>query len=75
MVRRIAKVKSQTLKIKGRVRARGARGKDWFSEGRTQMARKRSRTQALFQLQLSGDWHPDSDTGPPIAKRHLMRCT
>lgn len=74
IVRRVAKVKSHTLKIKGRVRARGARGKDWFSEHRTQMARKRSRTQALFNLHLAGDWHPDSDAGPPIAKRHLMRC-
>ena len=45
MVRRIAKTRGHSLKIKGRVRSRGARGQQWFSEGRTQFCRKKSRTQ------------------------------
>ena len=44
IVRRIAKVHNHTLKIKGRCRARGARGKDWFNERRTQYARRKSRS-------------------------------
>ena len=74
IVRRIAKTHNHTFKIKGRVRARGARGKDWFSERRTELARKKSRTQALWNLHLSGDWHPASETEPPRARSHMMRC-
>ena len=32
LVRRIAKTRNHTLKIKGRVRSRGARGNGWFNE-------------------------------------------
>jgi len=74
LVRRIAKVHNHSLKIKGRCRARGARGKDWFNERRTQYARRKSRTQALWNLHLSGDWHHTSETSPPLLKPHMMRC-
>ena len=74
IVRRIAKFHNHTLKIKGRVRARGARGKDWFSERRSELARKRSRTQALWHLHIAGDWHPSSETMPPRRRCHMMRC-
>ena len=74
IVRRIAKVHNHTLKIKGRCRARGARGKDWLNERRTQYARRKSRTQALWNLHLSGDWHHASETSPALLKPHMMRC-
>jgi len=74
IVRRVAKVHNHTLKIKGRCRARGARGKDWFNERRTQYARRTSRTQSLWNLHLSGDWHHASETCPTLMKPHMMRC-
>ncbi len=73
IVRRLAKTRNHSLKVKARVRARGARGQHWFNERRTQLARKRSRIQALWNLHLAGDWHPDSETGVPHAKPHMMR--
>ena len=45
IVRRLGLTRNHTLKIKARVRARGARGQEWFSERRVSMARKKSRTQ------------------------------
>jgi len=74
IVRRIAKVHNHSLKIKGRCRARGARGKDWFNERRTQYARRTSRTQSLWNLHLSGDWHHASENCPGLLKPHMMRC-
>ena len=74
IVRRCAKVKNHSLKVKGRVRARGSRGQHWFSERRTQVARKKARTQALWHLHLSGDWDPAYETQTPPSRPHLMRC-
>ena len=48
LVRRIAKTRNHTLKVKGRVRSRGARGNGWFNERRTLLVRRNSRTQSLF---------------------------
>ena len=72
IVRRLAKTRNHTLKVKARVRARGIRGQQWFNERRTQLARKRSRTQALWNLHLAGDWHPDSETKAPPSRPHMM---
>ena len=55
IVRRCAKEHNHSLKIKGRVRARGARGQHWYNDRRTELARKNSRTQALWYLHLAGD--------------------
>ena len=74
LVRRVAKTHNHSLKLKARVRARGARGKDWFSERSTELARKKSRTQSLWNLHLSGDWHSASEKAPPRTKSHMMRC-
>ena len=73
IVRRLAKTKNHSLKVKARVRARGARGQHWYNERRTQLARKKSRTQALWNLHLAGDWHPDSETKTPPSRPHMMR--
>ena len=73
MVRRIAKTRNHTLKVKGRVRSRGARGEAWFNERRTQLARRNARTQSLWTLHLAGDWHPDNETARPAARPHMMR--
>ena len=56
LVRRIAQTRNHTLKIKGRVRNRGARGNGWFNDRRTLLARRNSRTQSLFNLHIAGDW-------------------
>ena len=74
LVRNIAKTRNHTLKVKGRVRSRGARGNAWFSDGRTQMARRRSRTQALWNLHIAGDWHPHFENMSAVAKPHMMRA-
>ena len=73
IVRRLAKTKNHSLKVKARVRARGARGQHWYNERRTQLARKKSRTQALWNLHLAGDWHPDSETKSQPSRPHMMR--
>ena len=73
IVRRLAKVQNHTLKIKGRVRARGARGQ-FYNDHRASFIRRKVRTQALWNLHLAGDWHPDHETKPPSKKLHLMRC-
>ena len=73
LVRRIAKTRNHTLKIKGRVRSRGARGNGWFSERRTALVRRNSRTQSLFLLHMAGDFHPEHETGSPSPKPHMMR--
>ncbi len=73
MVRRISKVRKHTLKVKGRVRSRGARGQAWFNERRTQLARRHSRTQSLWHLHISGDWHPENETARHVPRPHMMR--
>ena len=55
VVRRIANTRNHTLKIKGRVRHRGARGNGWFNEQKTLLVRRKARTQSLFNLQIAGD--------------------
>ena len=74
VVRRIAKTRNHTLKVKSRVRARGARGNQVYSKQRTQLALQKSRMQSLKNLQLAGDWHADSETGRPVRKPHMMRA-
>ena len=74
IVRRAAKEHNHSLKIKGRVRARGARGQHWYNERRTELARKNSRTQALFYLHLAGDWSEAFETETSSLRPHLMRC-
>ena len=74
VVRRLAKTRNHSLRVKSRVRAQGARGQQWFSDRRTQMARRSSRTQALWNLHLAGDWHPASEKGRPAARPHMMRA-
>ena len=74
LVRRIAKIHNHALKVKARVRARGTRGNNWFSERRTELARKKSRTQSLWNLFIAGDWHAGSEKAQPQLRPHLMRC-
>ena len=56
------------------VRARGSRSQQWYAESRVQMLRKKCRTQSLWNLHLAGDWHVASETMPPRARPHMMRC-
>ena len=58
-------------RIKGKVRARGTRGQQWYSEGRVQMLRKKCRTQSLFNLHIAGDWHYAHETLPLGPKPHM----
>jgi len=74
LVRRIAKTHNHTLKVRGRVRSRGARGQAWFNERRTHLARRHSRTQSLWNLHVAGDWHPDFETERHVPKPHMMRA-
>ena len=73
MVKRIAKISNHTLKIRGRVRARGARGENWYSKRREQWCRSKARTNALWTLQLAGDFCDKHETERPKSKPHLMR--
>ena len=73
IVRRCAKEHNHSLKIKGRVRARGARGQHWYNDRRTELARKNSRTQALWYLHLAGDWAEAFETEASAIRPHMMR--
>ena len=73
LVRRIAKTRNHTLKVKGRVRSRGARGNGWFNERRTVLVRRNSRTQSLFLLHMAGDWHLEHETASHAPRPHMMR--
>ena len=73
VVRRIGKVHNHFLKIRGRVRARGARGQQWFSEARTAHLRRKARCQSAWNLHLAGDWHVDLETKPLPPRPHMMR--
>ena len=73
IVKRISAVANHTLKIKARLRAKGARGNNWYNEARTEFVRKKARTQSLFNLHLAGDFHENLETEKPNAKPHLMR--
>ena len=73
IVKRIASVANHTLKIKARVRARGARGQNWYSDRRSEFIKKKARTQALWMLHLAGDFHESLERERPNAKPHLMR--
>ena len=62
VVRRVAKTHNHAIKIKGKVRARGARGQQWYSDAKVQFVRKKAHTQNLWNLQLAGDWRPSLET-------------
>ena len=61
------------IKIKAKVRARGARSQHWYPESRVQILRKKTRTQSLWNLHLAGDWHYAAETMPLGPKPHMMR--
>ena len=73
-VKRISSVHNHLLKVKARVRARGTRGQNWYSDRKSEWARKKARTQALWLLTLAGDWHGGLETARQHSKPHLMRC-
>ena len=57
-----------------KVRARGARSQQWYSDARATCLRKHARTQMLWNLLLAGDWHGSLEAGPQLTRPHLMRC-
>ena len=63
------------MKIKARVRAKGQRGTGWYNQTMVNYLRKRSRTQMLWTLTLSGDFHLDYETSPvsDLRAHHMMR--
>ena len=73
VVRRIAKVHNHSIKIKGKVRARGVRSQQWYSDQRVAYLRKKCRAQSLWNLHLAGDWHHSMETMQRGPKPHLMR--
>ena len=50
VVRRVAKKHNHSIKIKGKVRARGVRSQQWYSEQKVQYLRKKCRAQNLWSL-------------------------
>ena len=72
IVNNLAKDRCHNLKIKARVRARGATSQ-WFNPRRQHMCRKKSRTQSLWLCHFAGDWHQNFDACAPAQSRHLMR--
>ena len=73
IVKRLSKARNHTLKIKARLRARGARGSNWYSDRRSEFIRKKARTQSLWVLHLAGDFHESLETENTSPKPHLMR--
>lgn len=73
IVKRISETHNHTMKVKARVRARGARGQNWYSKVRADWARSKARTQALWMLTMCGDFHDSMETERIRSTRHLMR--
>ena len=73
VVRRVSKRHAHSVKIKAKVRARGTRSQNWYSEARAQFVRKKARTQSLWNLHLAEDWHHSVETMPTGSRPHLMR--
>ncbi len=73
MVTRISQEANHNLRIKARVRARGSRGQNWYSETRSQFVKKKARTQSLWMLHLAGDFHHTLERETPRPKPILMR--
>ena len=74
IVHRVARTHGHSLKIKGRVRARGARGQQWYTDRRANFIKSRVRTQNLWLLHVAGDWHHAFETIPHGVNPHLMRA-
>ena len=64
---------NHSLKIKAKVRARGVRSQQWYSEQRVQYLRKKVRAQNLWNLHLAGDWHFTMETAARGPRPHMMR--
>ena len=45
-----------------------------LEDRRTELARKSSRTQALWYLHLAGDWSQAFETAASAIRPHMMRC-
>lgn len=73
VVARIARIHNHHLKIKARIRAKGARGQNWYNAGKAEWARRKARSQSLWLVRLAGDWHGNLETAKPNPKPHLMR--
>jgi len=58
--------------VKARVRAKGARGSNWFSQRRMEFVRSKARPQNPWILWLAGDFHPSFETERPSANPHLI---
>ena len=74
VTRRISKSHNHAVKIKAKVRARGQRGQNWYSDKRVSFIRSSCRTQNSWLLHLAGDHHASFETKPLLHKPHLMRC-
>jgi hypothetical protein len=74
LCRRVAKKHNHSIKIKAKVRPRGTRNGQWYTEGRVQLLRKKVRTQCLWNLHLVGDWHHSVEDKPLGSRPHMMRC-
>ena len=57
-----------------KVRARGTRGQNWYTEKRVSFLRSKVRTQSSWLLHLAGDFHVNFETKPLLHTQHLMRC-
>ena len=57
-----------------KVRARGTRGQNWYSEKRVNFIRSKVRTQSSWLLHLAGDFHGAFETKQVLHTPHLMRC-
>ena len=55
VTRRISKSHNHTVKIKAKVRARGQRGQNWYSDRRVSFLRSKCRTQNSWLLHLASD--------------------
>ena len=76
IVKRAGQACAHNVKIKARVRAKGQRGAGWYGERRVQFLRRKCRCQALWLLQLAGDFHDAYETEPLAnpAQKHMMRA-
>ena len=57
-----------------KVRAKGTRGMNWYSDKRVAFIRSKVKPQSSWLLHLAGDHHQNFETKPLLHGQHMMRC-
>eukprot|EP00973_Karenia_brevis_P034699 4788467-Karenia_brevis.AAC.1 len=73
-MQRISKQSNHSLKVKGKVASRNASSNEFYKDRTARAIRKFARTQALWNLDLAGDFHINWEDKLLPAVPHCMRA-